>query len=470
MTGRTLWIALALVLPSNYGSADDDDDESSPAADEREDDDEAEDDPPPKKRRTSKKSGKRKKQVEDERPEVAVDASVSGAPRRAYHHVPPRAIFAGELLGAAPLDSANRSLFGAGGSIALGADVYVAPMLGISAGAVLLALAAGEGMSSTTWIGGRIGPRLHLGPTLFGATTRNAAWVDAHVTYGASGGIRRPGFDVGAGIQWEVSTAVRLGPMVRYQFGSDPREVHAQLLTVGLAVGFGGRGRHVVRIEGDSDGDGTTDGSDSCPNVAAGDRPDPKRDGCPIPDADDDGVLDNEDECPEEAVGKRPDPVRNGCPFEDSDGDNITDSTDRCPEEAGEPNPFSPAQHGCPTLARVVENKIEILQQIFFETDSATIKDESFPTLQAVASAIKGLAGARVRVDGHTDQQGTDEYNLELSRRRARSVAQWLIEKGGVDSALIETQGYGRSRPIVSGPRADLRDNRRVEFVILGTK
>lgn len=482
MRGCTLVIsAVMLVLPARYALADEDDDTESEAdraddeeeastADAADDADDADDGGETATKPKKKRGKKRRPTPEPEAEAEATEPVAPGGARASYHHVPPRVVFAGELLGATPLDSGNRELFGAGGGAAAGAEVYVSPQLGVSAGGAFIALAAGEGMSSTTWLAGRVGPRVHLGPSLFGASTRNDAWIDAHVTYGASGGIRRPGFDVGAAVQWEVSPALRLGPMVRYQFGSDPRDVNAQLVTLGLAIGFGGRERTIVHVEGDADGDGVADASDQCPERAAGDAPDPDREGCPIPDADGDGVLDGDDVCPDDAIGSQPDPARKGCPFVDTDGDNIADVNDRCPEEAGEPNPFSPAKHGCPALARIVENKIEILQQIFFETDSATIKDESFPVLEAVAATIKGLDGARVRVEGHTDQQGTDEYNLDLSRRRARAVAQWLIQNGGVDAGLIETEGYGRSRPIVSGSKADLSQNRRVEFVILSRK
>jgi outer membrane protein OmpA-like peptidoglycan-associated protein len=118
-------------------------------------------------------------------------------------------------------------------------------------------------------------------------------------------------------------------------------------------------------------------------------------------------------------------------------------------------------------LAKVVEGKIEILQQVFFETDSATIKDESAPVLKAIAEVVQSLDGKRVRIEGHTDDRGTDQYNLDLSKRRARAVAQWLITNGGIPTTQLETTGYGKSRPLVSGPDADPSQNRRVELIII---
>jgi len=385
------------------------------------------------------------------------------------HMMPKKATLSVELLGAAALDRGNRDLFGSGGGASLGGEYYVNSKLGLHAGVLFLGLAAGDGMDSTTWFAGHVGPRLHLGGLILGARTPHDVWVDAHVTYGTSGGIVRPGFDVGAAFQWEVSPAIRLGPGIRYQFGSDPRDQNAQVFTIGIAAGFGGRTRVPVKVSLDRDRDGIADGDDACPDDAQGNFPDPARVGCPgeNPDLDGDGVANKIDQCPTEPIGKQPDPAREGCPFVDQDGDGIADAFDKCPTEPGPPNAFEPSKHGCGELARITATKIEILQQIFFETDSATIKEQSFPVLAAVASILKKTAALRVRVEGHTDNQGDDAYNLDLSKRRGRSVAAWLIGNGGIEAGRLETEGYGETRPIVSGGNADLSLNRRVEFVIL---
>jgi len=376
--------------------------------------------------------------------------------------------FSVELLGAAPLDRGNRDLFSNGVGGGLGAEYYISPLLGVHAGAVFLGLAAGDGMDSTTYFGGHAGPRFHFGGMIFGEATHHDAYVDAHVAFGTSGGIARPGFDLGAAFQWEVSPSIRLGPGVRYQFGSDPRDKNAQVFTIGIAAGFGGRTRIPVAGDPDRDRDGVVNADDICPDEAQGEFPDASRKGCPgeNPDLDGDGVANNVDQCPKEPKGKKPDPSREGCPFLDADGDGIADAFDKCPTEAGPPNSFEPSKHGCGELARITATKIEILQQIFFETDSATIKEQSFPVLAAVAGILKKTT-VRVRVEGHTDSQGDDAYNLDLSKRRARSVAQWLINNGGVDAGRLETEGYGETRPVVSGANADLSLNRRVEFVII---
>lgn len=455
----TLVIAAMLALPIS-AVADDDEAETRQAPD-----DEAE---PPK----PKKKKKRKKPVEEapaqeSAPAAAAPATevIASAPA---DEQPRRFALSAELLGASPVDGGNRDLFGVGGGASLGTDVYLHPMLDVHGGVTFVALTKGDGMSSTSLIAGHIGPRVHLGSLLFGPATRKDLWVDAHYSYGTSGGIRRPGFDAGAALQWEVSPAVRIGPVVRYQFGIDPRDNHAQLFTVGVAVGIGRRSRiAAVAPPPDRDGDGIVDGGDACPDDPETDKPDPKRPGCPTDDQDADGLADADDRCPLEAIGDKPDPSREGCPFTDRDRDGIADLYDKCPSEAGPPNVFEPSKHGCGELARVANNKIEILQQIFFETDSAAIKEESFPVLEAVAKILAGMPDTRVRIEGHTDDVGTAEHNLDLSKRRARSVATWLIQSGNVDASRLETEGYGKTRPIVQSSSAENPMNRRVEFVIL---
>jgi outer membrane protein OmpA-like peptidoglycan-associated protein len=443
MRGHVLALALAVLLPAS-AYADNDEEPDPP-------DDSSEDKPKPKKKQSDDGETKPVETKPEAKPETKPDDTTSddgGAKTKseagvttrmatADHDIlPPRVTFMGEALGATPLDEGNRALFGVGGGVAAGAEIYVSPLLGVSAGATFLFVGKDVGMSSTSWIAGRIGPRLHFGSKVFGENTRHDAWVDAHAAFGSSGGIKRPGFDAGAAVQWEVSPALRIGPMVRYQFGADPRDANAQLFTIGIAIGYGGRTRNAIHVVGDRDGDGVNDTADACPDEASGDRPDPAKQGCPLPpekpDTDKDGIADEDDWCPRIPQGDNPHPKQRGCP--------------------------------APQLARVVANKIEILQQIFFETDLATIKAESTPVLESVAAILSKNPKIKIRVEGHTDSQGDDAYNLDLSKRRARSVAQWLIENGQIDASRLTTEGYGKTRPLVAGDDAK---NRRVEFVIV---
>ncbi len=450
------------VKPARHATTDDADDEDADADADSDDDGNSDDDAPPSRKPRKRPATPRK------RPEP-VDSAVATTPHIVVEHdvVPPRWNWVAEVLGSKPMDAGNSDLYGMGGGAGLGLEYFRSAALGVHVSASYLTFPAGSGMITTAWASAQVGPRLHLGTRIFGAATGNDAWVDAHVSYGSSGGIRRPGFDLGAALLWEVSPAVRLGPVLRYGFGSDPLDKHAHMLNVGLAVGFGGRTRATVHVEGDADGDGLVDRLDECPKELPGDEPDAAHAGCPTRDGDEDGIADDTDECPDEAAGDTPDPYRDGCPLvdPDTDGDSVKDSVDQCRTEPG-PARDDETTTGCP-LARVKNQRIEILEQIFFENDSATITESSGPVLEAIAKVIGDLGDARVSIEGHTDEVGSNTYNLTLSKRRARAVAQWLIENGSIAAARLETKGYGKSRPLVTGPEADTSKNRRVEFVIL---
>jgi len=118
-------------------------------------------------------------------------------------------------------------------------------------------------------------------------------------------------------------------------------------------------------------------------------------------------------------------------------------------------------------LVEVKENKIEILQQVHFGTGKAVILADSYPLLAQVVDAIVRNDLERIRIEGHTDNQGPPEFNLQLSKDRAQAVATHLI-KAGIDPARIEVEGYGDTRPIAPNMTPRGRElNRRVEFVIL---
>ncbi len=220
--------------------------------------------------------------------------------------------------------------------------------------------------------------------------------------------------------------------------------------------------------DADRDRDGVPDRSDLCPDNHQSQIPDPTKRGCPAVDTDRDGYFDHEDACPSDSAGMNPDPTRKGCPLLDRDRDTVPDVKDACPDQAGAPHP-DPKKNGCPSLVEVKDGKLIILKPVYFALDKDIILPESFPVLQAVANALKATpAIQKLRVEGHTDNQGNPAYNMELSNRRARSVMRWLTQKGGVAPQRLDAQGYGLTRPIDSNatPEGQAR-NRRVEFTIL---
>lgn len=108
-------------------------------------------------------------------------------------------------------------------------------------------------------------------------------------------------------------------------------------------------------------------------------------------------------------------------------------------------------------------------QDILFATDSATLRPDLQRDIRTVASSLQAYPGTRVQVIGHTDNTGDAGYNLDLSQRRASSVAGVLISQG-VSSGRIQTFGRGEDQPIASNlTPAGRAQNRRVEIVILPT-
>lgn len=118
--------------------------------------------------------------------------------------------------------------------------------------------------------------------------------------------------------------------------------------------------------------------------------------------------------------------------------------------------------------ARLTEEKIEIPYRIEFAFNEDTILPASFPVLDDVVDILLNHRDLKFRIEGHTDVVGSDSLNLDLSKRRALSVAGYLSAKG-VDPQRLATVGFGSFRPITSNSTEEGRArNRRVEFVVTG--
>jgi outer membrane protein OmpA-like peptidoglycan-associated protein len=210
----------------------------------------------------------------------------------------------------------------------------------------------------------------------------------------------------------------------------------------------------------DTDGDGVADGADTCPNTPKGCTVNAT--GCPA-DADGDGVCDGVDACPNTLKGCRVD--AKGCPV-DSDADGVCDGLDQCP---GTASGVKVDAKGCPPPAPapvptyIPEAKKElVLDKVYFETDSATLKPESAVTLDKVAESLKQFPDIKIQVAGHTDSKGSHAHNMKLSNARASSVMNYLISKG-VNPAVLSEQGYGETEPVADNNTAEGRaQNRRV--------
>jgi outer membrane protein OmpA-like peptidoglycan-associated protein len=120
------------------------------------------------------------------------------------------------------------------------------------------------------------------------------------------------------------------------------------------------------------------------------------------------------------------------------------------------------------SLVQLTPKRIAIKQQVQFVAGSAEIDPASTALLSEIADVLLRNAGiARVEVQGHTDNSGTEASNKELSERRAQAVREWLV-KAGVSDDRLTAEGYGSSRPLAPNITAQNRArNRRVELVIL---
>lgn len=157
--------------------------------------------------------------------------------------------------------------------------------------------------------------------------------------------------------------------------------------------------------------------------------------------------------------------------WSDRDNDGIPDKDDKCPDDPENYNGYED-DDGCPddepkNLVVDTGSTLVTLEGIEFEFDRAEIKPLSFKVLDAVAKALADNPDIeRVEVQGHTDEQGDDAYNLDLSNRRAAAVVAYLVGKG-VAPARLESRGYGETQPIdPSHTQAAYRKNRRVVFQI----
>jgi outer membrane protein OmpA-like peptidoglycan-associated protein len=213
----------------------------------------------------------------------------------------------------------------------------------------------------------------------------------------------------------------------------------------------------------DNDKDGVLDVGDGCPLQAEDMDGFEDEDGCPDPDNDQDGALDGDDSCPTEAEDKDGFEDEDGCPDPDNDQDGVLDAEDKCPTAPG-----NAEDQGCPKSVRMGDGQIIILERVEFATGKDRILKKSHPLLQEVYNTLKvNPQIKRIRIEGHTDDKGSDKTNLKLSQRRARSVMTWMVQ-AGADPSRIEAYGCGESRPIDTNKTKDGRQaNRRVEFHII---
>lgn len=203
----------------------------------------------------------------------------------------------------------------------------------------------------------------------------------------------------------------------------------------------------------DSDKDGIVDRLDKCANVAGI----AENDGCPDIDTDKDGVVDRLDKCPGELEDKDGFKDEDGCADLDNDGDGIPDVNDKCPN-----NPGTIKTEGCPKSKEL--RGALVLKGVNFGSGKSTLLTSSYAALDQIAESLREWPEVRVEIQGHTDNTGDDAMNMELSRQRAETVRQYLVNKG-IDSNRLTSNGYGEEKPVADNKTAAGRaKNRRVEL------
>ncbi len=104
--------------------------------------------------------------------------------------------------------------------------------------------------------------------------------------------------------------------------------------------------------------------------------------------------------------------------------------------------------------------------KVYFDYDAAELSSEARSVLDAKLAIFQANPGLRIRVAGHADERGSDEYNLALGQRRAVAVKRYLTDQG-IDPSRIDVVSYGEERPdVTDGTEEGFRMNRRAEFEV----
>ncbi len=305
-----------------------------------------------------------------------------------------------------------------------------------------------------------------------------------------------PVLNYGVGIKYYLLEYLAVRSDIRHLLIFDSDRHKNFEYSVGLSFALN-RNKNIIRIPViDSDGDGVPDKEDLCPKTPRGVKVDKK--GCPL-DTDTDGVPDYQDKCSDTPKGTKVD--KNGCP-------EVIKSPEKTPEPVAITTPVPPvaavskAAPVEPIIPAIPQQKvIEVLpipavapvsvpvaeekpvvpaaekkavipasvKMIFeFDTNSAVVKRKDIETAIKLWASVKMTAHTTVTIEGHADIRGSASYNLKLSRKRAKSIKNFLVTSFAIDPAKITIQAFGYYQPIAENTTDDgRRKNRRAVAVIL---
>lgn len=327
-------------------------------------------------------------------------------------------------------------------------------------------------------------------------------------------------FPAGLGVRYDVSKSVSVFAEGAYRFTFtdnldgykysvySPRTDGYTTYTLGVSLRFNSKRVYHIPMRGsksilDRDMDGVVDTLDKCPDSLGYKYLDgcPDRDldsvadcydDCPLdsglialhgcPDRDKDGIADKDDQCPDSAGTV----LANGCPDRDADG--IADRYDQCPDVPGLakyygcpppdtdkdgynddvdlcPTLYCTTNDGCPAISQEIIKAVNIAaKNIFFETAKDILKPVSIKNLNKIVTILKGDTTLLADIEGHTDSQGDDAMNMDLSNRRAKVVYYFLLSKG-ISPNRLTYKGFGETTPAATNDTPEGRAlNRRTEI------
>ena len=254
-----------------------------------------------------------------------------------------------------------------------------------------------------------------------------------------------PFFNYGIGAAYTFANDFALKLDVRHQLKFDGDKNIVSLL--GLSIPFGTSAKKAVEL--DDDNDGVANSLDKCPTTKANVKVNAV--GCEIEQDDDhDTIINKNDKCPKTKIGATVD--AHGCEVDD-DNDGVVNSLDKCPTTVAGTTVDA---KGCEVLSAPAD------LGIVFDTNSANINDSEIVKFDKYVTYLKNVSDANIILEAHTDSVGNEEYNLQLSQRRAQSAKAQLVSMG-ISADRITAIGYGETKPLVANDSAsNMKKNRRV--------
>lgn len=189
------------------------------------------------------------------------------------------------------------------------------------------------------------------------------------------------------------------------------------------------------------------------PNIGEDEYEDENRGIIVSKDIDGDGIIDTKDDDLNTIPCETPKPVKVTV-IPDTDGDGFKDDVDQC---INTPKGFEVDEVGCSKPVNL---------NVLFDINKATIKDGSTSNIDKLVNFMQNHPMYSVTIEGHTDSDGSSEYNKKLSEDRANAVTKYIVSKG-IASEKLNIKAYGESRPLNSNTtKKEKQENRRVIAVL----